>query len=242
MPTCVCGPGKAFTPSPLSCAACEANKYSVTISGPGAGPSACAWCAAGTFSGSGASVCVQCPYGTHRVHASPLGCQPCPMGSYAPDARSSACVACADACPNGLREAPCPTDPGRLLCSPCPQPRANAALNGGRDCASSCLSGFFDRDGECAACTAFDRASCGNGSLHMPCGPYTDARCAPCVNATMPLNYAVWRYEPKSEPKAGSDGPNTACAWECEAGYVARERQGLWECALAGAWWDWFTL
>ena len=93
-------------------------------------------------------------------------------------------------------------------------------------------------------CTAYNRQTCGNGSLHVPCSAYKDAVCVPCINASMPLNYAVWSYA-----SATAGGPNAICNWECEAGYEARQLpvdgvQSVWECVLAEAWsvWDLFTI
>ena len=76
------------------------------------GSSACATCAAGTFSHEGASVCSPCPYGS----LSPAGsgnlsactckpgfygedgetCRPCPSGTFKDEAGAMACTACAE--------------------------------------------------------------------------------------------------------------------------------------------------
>jgi len=247
-PTCVCGPGKSFSADSLQCTACEANTYNSAVIGPDSDVllSRCLLCEGGKFSGSGASGCAQCPFGTYRVGTSPLGCQSCPVGMYAADARYDACTSCSDACNDGMKESPCPTDPSRFICSACQQAdvRENAYLNGNRDCATSCQDGFFERDGECRQCQTFNKQSCGSGSLHVLCSAYLDAACVPCVNVSMPLNYAVWRYAPRVPA-----GPNAFCEWECEVGYTARQlpvdaSRSTWECVLAEAWsvWDLFTI
>ena len=248
MPQCECGPGKAFLKSPLQCKNCAENTFNAAVIGSlsTATLSTCQSCAQGTFSGSGASVCSQCPFGTYRVANSPLGCQSCPTGMYASDPTYTSCVACSEACDNGAKESQCPTDPNRLICSECSaSPRSNSHFNGGRDCATSCDLGYYERDTECVACTVYDQSSCTNGSRHVPCGVYTDAACVPCVNSSMPLNYAVWKYSPLLPA-----GPNAVCEWTCEPGYVATQTplpEGVpsaWECVLAGAWnvWDLFTI
>jgi hypothetical protein len=202
-------------------------------------------CPSGTYSGSGASECVDCPFGSYRLDTSPLGCQSCDAGSYAPDPRYNFCIPCSTECVGGLKETECPTDSSKLVCSPCPAVRANAHLDGGRDCTTTCDTGYFERDGECIACAVHDQASCGAGSYHVACSAYLDAACVPCANASMPINYAVWSYSPEQE-----GGPSTRCEWECEAGYVPTHPplpEGVepkWECTLAGAWsvWDLFTI
>jgi hypothetical protein len=247
MPQCVCGPGHAYSSDPL-CTACEANTYSSSVIAASSNIilSRCLWCESGTFSGSGASGCEQCPFGTFRLSNSPLGCQNCPAGRYATDTRYDSCTNCVETCSGGLKETACPTDPMLVICSECQAAsvRANAYLNGGRNCATTCQNGYFERDEECVPCMVYNEGTCGNGSLHVPCGSYADAACMPCENASMPLNYAVWGYSPEV-----IGGPNARCEWTCEAGYEARRMpvegvQAVWECVLAGAWsvWDLFTI
>ena len=241
MPDCVCGLGKGL--ASLACTDCPANTYSATTVRSGFKP--CQMCPSGTYSGIGASGCVDCPFGTYRLDTSLLGCQSCSEGFYTPDARFNFCIPCSAECVGGLKETPCPTDSSKLVCSPCPAARANAHLDGGRDCATSCDEGYFERDGECVACAVYDQASCGAGAYHVPCSAYNDAACVPCANTSMPLNYAVWGY---SSPQEG--GPSTRCDWECEPGYepthppLPEGVEATWECALAGAWrvWDLFTI
>ena len=249
LPQCICGPGASFTSNSLQqCAACQPNTYNevvITAESTNIILSRCRRCWGGTFSGSGASECSQCPFGTYRLSSSFLGCQECPAGKYAQDSRQDQCTDCVEAC-NGLKEIKCPTDPLLLICSQCSESdvRPNAYLNGGRDCATSCQNGFFERDGECTECQVFTEQSCSNGTLHVPCTAYSDAACVPCVNSSMPLNYAVWKYAPNV-----LNGPNAACEWECEPGYEPRRMEvdsmlAVWECVLAEAWgwWDLFTL
>jgi hypothetical protein len=247
MPQCVCGPGKAFINAPLTCVPCEENKFNTAeIQQNDTNPSSCQWCEQGTFSGSGVSVCSQCPFSTYRIAYSPLGCQDCPAGMYATDTQSYSCIDCSETCSNGMKETICPTDATRLICSECTLAvRANSNLNGGRDCATSCYPGYFELDGECVLCTVYDGLSCDKGSLNVQCSSYADAACIPCVNSSMPLNYAVWKYSPLL-----FGGSNAFCEWECEAGYIPTQTplpEGVppaWECALAGAWsvWDLFTI
>jgi hypothetical protein len=143
-----------------------------------------------------------------------------------------------------MKEEPCPTDPARFICSPCDSKtnhiRTNSLLTGGRNCATSCQQGFYERDGDCLPCSVFDRLSCGNGSVHVPCTRYNDAECASCVNMTMPLNHAVWSY---SALRVG--GPSAGCDWECEPDFEMTQLQkGLFQCSASAAWnvWDLFTL
>ena len=248
LPTCVCGPGKAFSSSPLQCTACGENTFNNAVidSESALTASTCALCEQGTFSGSGASECTLCPFGTYRLPDSTEGCQSCPTGSYAPDATYESCIVCSERCEYGMKEVVCPTDANLLTCSDCPEEvPPNAYRNGGRDCATSCNAGYYERDGACVECSVFDAQSCARGNLHVPCSAYMDAACVACVNASMPLNYAVWKYSPLAE-----GGPNARCDWECETGYVPLGTslpegvQSAWQCLLAGAWsvWDIFTI
>ena len=247
-PQCECGPGKAFLRTPLMCKNCAENTFNAAVVDSLSADtlSTCQSCAPGTFSGSGASVCAQCPFGTYRVANSPFGCQSCLIGMYASDPTYDSCVTCSETCENGAKESPCPTDPDRFICSECAETiRANSHLNGARDCATSCNTGYFERDNECVRCADFDQFSCTNGSLHVRCGLYSDAACVPCVNDSMPLNYAVWKYSPLL-----AGGPNAVCEWTCEPGYVPTQTPlpggvpSAWECVLAGAFnaWDLFTI
>ena len=120
----------------------------------------------------------------------------------------------------------------------------NSALSG-RDCATSCNAGFYELDGECVPCTEYYKTTCPEGNRLVECSKYADAGCIGCVNASMPLNLALWSYVSNR-----LDGPSSVCSWECEAGYSPVHTQlpegveASWECAKAGEWsvWDLFTL
>jgi hypothetical protein len=243
-PQCVCGPGRAFNPS-AGCTPCPDNTYSAAVRGYGVPMQAlqCARCPAGEWAQPGATACAQCPFGKYRELETPgAGCRSCGAGSYAPSPAVALCVDCVPSC-GGRRETPCG---GELyMCSDCPPPRANAAFNGQRDCATSCNPGHYEADGECVRCGEYNRAACPPGNRFVGCGSYADAGCVACVNASMPLNFAVWAYRADAP-----DGPSLACEWACEAGYSPK-RPGLpgwvdaeWECVKEGEWsvWDLFTL
>ena len=238
-PQCVCGPGTRLSGG---CAPCPANTYSADAVPVGAGSSVCAACEAGTSAPAGSAACEPCGLGRYR-EAGGAACEACAPGLYAPDPASAVCVACAADC-GGQREAPCPTDPAMVMCSPCGPARANAAFNGGLDCATDCLPGFYESDGECVPCTGYSRSTCGAGQRHVPCARYSDAACVPCVNSSKPLNFAEWAYTP-----ALPGGPSARCAWRCADGYTpqAPALPGVvdaWQCVREGDWtvWDLFTL
>jgi hypothetical protein len=138
LPDCVCGPGKGL--AGLTCADCPASTYSATAAHTGSKP--CQMCESGTYSGSGASECVDCPFGSYRLDTSILACQSCNAGYYSPDARYNFCIPCSNECAGGMVETPCPTDSSKLVCSPCPAVRPNAHLDGGQDCTSTCDAGY----------------------------------------------------------------------------------------------------
>ena len=251
-PHCVCGPGKAFDPA-SGCVQCTENTYNTEIRDLGATelapitvpgrPMQCTACSAGMWALKGASECTQCPLGQFR-QAGEAVCQSCQVGAYAPNPTESQCVDCSSEC-HGKKETRCPTDENLLMCSECPTPRLNSAFNGQRDCATSCNSGFYELDGECVGCTRYYKATCPKGNRFVDCTSYADAGCVACVNASMPLSFAVWSYVSDS-----SDGPSMLCEWECEAGYSPQHTPlpigitASWECIKADEWsvWDLFTV
>ena len=248
-PRCVCGPGKAFYPT-MGCIQCPENTYNAltkVYSTYTTTPMQCIQCPDGMISQAGGVKCETCPPGQFRL-APVSACQSCPAGAYAPDPAASLCVECSADCGGG-GEAPCPTNSDLFMCTDCPAPRANSAFNGGRDCATSCNAGFYELDGECVVCTEYYKTTCPEGSRLVKCSSYADAGCIGCVNASMPLNFAVWAYEPMSSV-AALDGPSSACGWECEVGYspvrtkLPEGVEAAWECVKAGEWsmWDLFTL
>lgn len=243
-PQCVCGPGKAFSPS-VGCTPCPVNTYSTAVRGYSIPMQAlqCIPCPAGTWAPQGSTSCSQCPFGQYRESSDPA-CRDCSRGSYAPNQAVALCVDCVPSC-GGRRETQCATDGALYMCSNCQAPRANAAFNGKRDCATSCNAGYYEADGECVRCKEYYKASCPAGNRFVGCSSYSDAGCVACVNASMPLNFAVWSYR-ADKP----DGPSVACEWVCEEGYSPKRPslpagvEAEWECVKAGGWsvWDLFTL
>lgn len=247
-PQCACGPGKAFY-STMGCIQCPENTYNPLIQSYSTyttTPMHCIQCPDGMISQAGAAQCETCPLGQFRLAPVPA-CQSCPAGAYAPDPAASTCVECSADCGGG-REARCPTNSDLFMCSDCPEPRTNSAFNGGRDCATSCNTGFYELDGECVLCTEYYKTTCPEGSRLVECSSYADAGCIGCVNTSMPLNFAVWSYVPALGGR--QNGPSSACGWECEMGYAPARPQlpegveAAWECVKAGEWsvWDLFTL
>ena len=243
-PQCVCGPGKAFAMA-AGCTLCPANTYNTAIRGYSAVAYTqymqCTQCPAGTWSLAGATLstlCMQCAPGYFRL-MSDAACRSCNAGSYAPYPAVSLCVDCVASC-GGRMEAQCPTDASLFMCSECPERRADSSFNGQRDCATSCNNGFYELDGACTRCSEYSRASCPAGNQYVECSAYADAGCVGCVNASMPLSFALWSYRTDVP-----DGPSMVCEWECEDGYSAQLPVGVgWECVKAGEWsvWDLFTL
>ena len=241
---CVCGPGRAFYSS-MGCVVCPENTYNAQIREVSTTKAAmqCLQCPDGTQSRAGMSECRACPLGQFRQSLD-VGCQSCPSGLYAPDPAAPLCVDCSAGC-GGMRETQCPTHASLHMCSACPEPRAGSAFNGQRDCATSCNPGLYELDSECVPCTGHYKTTCPAGNLFVPCSSYANAACVRCTNASMPLNFAVWSYNP-SIP----DGPSTSCEWECEVGYSPKHPPlpdgivAAWECVRAGEWsvWDLFTL
>jgi hypothetical protein len=240
---CVCSEGKGFDGA--ACSLCQVNQYNavdfVLSTTPWAQADPCEPCLAGTWSAPGAGYCTACPFGQFRSPEMET-CQPCSSGYYATDAATGqSCEPCADAC-HGLSEAACPTDGTKLVCSECPPVRENAVFSGGDNCASDCLPGFYERDGECIECGLFNSTSCPAGSIVVACGLYYDASCVTCENETKPVYFSQWR--------ATVDGPSTTCEWECAEGYTAKPQTWIyagstvWECVKDGsrAGWDIFTV
>ena len=249
-PRCECGPGRAFFQD-SGCTPCPANTFSVerrVLTSFGGHSMRCMQCSAGKWSPAGASECMPCPVGQYRSPGD-NACMSCPAGQYAPAPDRAVCVPCEEGC-GGRREALCPGGgsdffrAARFMCSDCPPPRAHAWFNGERDCATECDTGYYEREGECVRCSEYYKGSCGPGNRFVPCSRYADAVCVGCVNASMPLNFAVWSYRSDAP-----DGPSTACEWECQAGYAASRPplpdavEAMWECVRSGAWsvWDLFS-
>jgi hypothetical protein len=246
-PYCVCGLGKAFHPS-AGCIQCPENTYNAETRGFGAAvsmlePMQCLQCPEGMWSLAGASTCTQCPLGQFRQQADTV-CTSCPVGAYAPNPAVPQCVDCSTDC-SGRKETKCPTNSILYMCSDCPEPRVNSAFNGQRDCTTVCNAGFYELDGECVLCTEYYKVTCPEGNRFVECTPYADAGCVGCVNASMPLNFALWSYVSNAP-----NGPSSVCEWECEVGYSpqhARLPDGVeaaWECVNMAEWnvWDLFTL
>ena len=242
--TCVCGAGSGFSAA-MGCYKCDVNQYSATTLtlslSPWTQSKACLPCALGSWADTGAAQCSPCPSGTYRDVTVPK-CTQCPAGQYATNpATRESCTHCQTAC-GGRKQTPCPTDPSLFVCVDCPPARANSAPNGLDDCATSCVTGYYEMDGECVACTQFSEISCPSGNALVPCGLYSDAACVPCVNASKPLYYVQW---------TGNWGaPSTTCEWECIAGYTAQALTrttgdtGIWTCTKDNAWsiFDMFTV
>ena len=241
---CVCGEGRGFN-SRDGCYSCAANQYSADFLTLGPTPWAqtkeCLACEPGTWADPGAGQCSPCPAGTY-LDATVQRCAQCPAGQYATNpATSESCTDCAIAC-GGRKQTQCPTDASRFVCVDCPPTRANAVPNGLDNCATSCVEGFFEMDGECVGCAGFNATTCPAGNILVPCGVYSDAACVSCTNASMPLYYARW--------VGGGDQPSMSCAWECIEGYTAKSSAwvgdgvDIWICAKASAWsmFDLFTV
>jgi hypothetical protein len=223
-PQCMCGPGHRLADG---CVPCPENTYSAAIVPVGSALQ-CTACEAGKAAPAGASQCVPCALGQYRVGAG--ACVACDAGSYAPDASKAVCVRCVADC-GGRRESACPTDAGLVMCSDCGPARANSRLNGGLDCATDCLDGFYELDGECVPCSV---VACGAGARRVACSRYADAACVACVNSSMPANFAVWAAD---------------CSWRCADGYSLAPPalpgvSSAWQCLEANKWtvWDLFTV
>lgn len=236
-PVCVCGAGAMLRGG---CTPCPENTFSSeAVPAVEGATSQCLACPAGKTSTEGSSECTDCGPGQYR-EATDAWCTSCDMAFYAPDPTIAFCETCVSDC-GGRKEARCPTDPTLVSCSACDAPRPNSKFNGGLDCATECLDGFYELDGECAPCDAYDAESCPAGNLYVACGAYSNSGCVPCVNSTKPLNYAEWEYAPES-----GGGPNARCEWKCVNGYIPKETflAGGWECREPDAlsFWDIFAI
>jgi hypothetical protein len=248
-PQCYCTIGQWYG-TVTGCASCPQNtfKSDMTLVNANTPTTLCTACAAGTYSLPGSSTCLACPFGKYRETWRDR-CTECSPGYYATKPTTEAlCTACVSSC-QGAKQSPCPTkspNPGLLYtCSECPPIRANSFTNGKDDCATDCVIGYYDKEGECTSCRIFDSSTCPAGFIFTRCGMYTDADCTACVNATKPLYYSEW-----SLVSTRAMGPNTACNWKCKTGYVARSAQWVdassleWECVEEGSWslWNLFTI
>lgn len=242
-PRCVCNQGSFFSFS-VGCRPCQQNTYSVSVISHSIGelmqPSQCIDCVPGTWALPGSTTCISCIAGQFR-RASDLLCQDCAVNAYAPDPAVAVCVDCVETC-NGRKETPCFGNDDLFMCSDCQAPRSNSDFNGKRDCATTCHPGFFESDGECVKCAEFSKNDCPPGNSFVECSAYVDSYCAPCVNETLPLNFAEWTYESDE-----SDGPNLSCNWQCKSGYTLTLSKGtlnIFECTELGrkSLWDIFTI
>lgn len=241
-PVCVCGAGRAFSAA-RGCTPCQANTYTLATLTVGATPwlqsQVCPPCAAGQTSTAGQSSCTPCAYGQFRAPG--MGdCADCGRGWYATDPGSGlSCTACTASC-GGRRQTPCPTDASLYVCADCGAPRPHASFNGVDNCATACWDGYYELDGECVACSAFNASSCPAGMALTPCGAYYDAECLQCASDTKPDYHSEWVYDGGGDPA----GPSRRCEWRCADGYTARRvteavvggPAALWVCMADAAW------
>jgi len=220
----------------VACPSGSYNPTSLTLSStPWLQTQACLPCPLGTWSLPGQSQCTACPAGAYR-DASALGCTTCPSGQYAPDPTTRACTACQQTC-GGRLQTPCPTDASLYICRDCPAKRSYSYFNGGDNCTTSCWSQYFESDLQCVRCTVFNASTCPIGNYLIPCGPYNDAYCAPCANASKPLYNSVWATD-----NLDPSGPSLSCDWQCAAGYHTKQAGwgggyfSAWSCAKDGSW------
>ncbi|MBR4315627.1 MAG: hypothetical protein IKP65_01465, partial [Alphaproteobacteria bacterium] len=118
-----------------SCVSCAAGKYS------GAGASSCSTCEAGKYSAAGASSCSTCAAGTISAKGS-SSCQACSAGTYSVTGSSSCST-----CPTGTWA---PANAGS--CSNCTNKPANSSYtsNGkANDCSWSCNNGYKKDGNNC---------------------------------------------------------------------------------------------
>ena len=142
--------------------------------------------------------------------------------SFAADpASSSSCTACQAQCGTGQRWDPCPVNASLFACRPCPLlPMFRSYLAGGRSCEWACSASFYERNGDCFACTD---VGCPNGFSKTACSRYEDTHCrVPCKNDTKPDDNSEW-------------GPG--CSWVCKPGY-ALVKKTFW--AVGQGWVEFF--
>jgi hypothetical protein len=148
---CICDIG--FTgPNGGSCIACAAGKFKAVT-----GTNTCTTCSAGTYAGSGQTVCTNCPDRTDSLAGSnevadckcnfgftaPQGeaCQPCPAGTYKDVLGSASC----SNCPLNTISALASSALAHCIC------KAGYTGSDGTDC-SACLQGDYKDVNGSAAC------------------------------------------------------------------------------------------
>jgi hypothetical protein len=225
---CLCHPLAVTTPDGQSCECpdgheeiqgacvpCQPGFFSV-------GNASCTVCPPGTDSPVASSVCKPCPPGRFKDGNVTMTCVICPgTSAYAMDSTSGgSCRQCNTTCPAGTAATQCPTS--GLACMPCDttlDPASQYWINGAGypDCLWGCNPGFYLQDNTCETCSV--PTTCLPGFTLQPCTQYQNAGChTPCVNDTMPMDYAVW---------------GDRCTWECIQGYqpVRKSFQGWVEYA-----------
>ena len=199
---CVCPDGSRESAG--TCQQCALNDFGLG--------GTCRACEAGTYSSAlGATVCVACDYGKFRLVGMPGSCSSCPTaGWYAPSGSSSVCVPCNETCSFGgwVVDRPCPGDPTKAVCKPCPAPLpGNATWAAGGGCSYDCHARFFRTTEGCSACTP---RICPTGRRLTRCSPISDSHCdQECTNASKPEIHSQW-----------TSGPD--CPWSCNNGYELR--------------------
>ncbi|KAJ1446359.1 hypothetical protein M885DRAFT_591847 [Pelagophyceae sp. CCMP2097] len=180
------------------CPQCAAGKYS------GRGASSCINCAAGKYSQSGKSECATCAAGTYSSGSQ--ACASCAAGKFAPAAGTRECALCAAGTYSGGGATSCTScavgkfaqSAGTAECAVC---AAGTFSGGGATSCTSCAAGKYSQSAgteECAVCEA-GTYSDGGATACTSCAAGTFAEsagtgeCAPCAAGTY------------------SDGDATAC-------------------------------
>jgi hypothetical protein len=206
--SCVCPPGHAAGGA-VACEPCAAGtvKQTATVLLDEAAPSdgSCSFCPPGQEPSRDATACIPCRPGLYREGAM-TSCARCPVGvAYAADPTSQAsCSQCTKQCQQGQRWDPCPVNASYFTCAPCPRmARFRELVPEGQNCEWRCVTGFYERNGNCFPCT---NVPCEHGFKITPCSAYEDAHCrVPCQDETKPEENSMWIND---------------CYWDCKPGYA----------------------
>ncbi|KAF0682923.1 Aste57867_24936 [Aphanomyces stellatus] len=218
-----------------TCLSCSAGTFS---SAPGA-PS-CAPCAAGSYSGSNASVCALCPIGTFSQSQAST-CSNCSAGSFAPFTAMGACLAC----PLGMY-----SNATASKCTGCPLGTANNALSGAFTNCVACTAGTYaDTLGltTCKVCPDGTASSVARSSSVLNCsicplGTYASGlvgktACVGCPNGTFAnrSGTAVCLTCPSNSFTSGSSATSATACRLCASGTQFNATTGQCTACPAGS-------
>ncbi len=150
-------PAGNYIDSGNNCVYCAAGNYSEFY-----GLTVCNMCTQGTYSGTGASTCTKCSWGTYNTNIGSSTCRFCSAGTYMANTNPTMCTACTAGTYSLGTSANC------LICNA----GTYSSLNGASECLM-CSAGTYNSGTQASVCT-----TCSGGTFNSITGASTCDTCA----------------------------------------------------------------